>query len=354
MSAFWSSWITIISLACWLLVIVFLAWNMKDKPTLDDDGTTGHSYDGIREFDKPMPKWWLIIFWGTLVWAALYFVLFPALAPGSWTGITTVKVDGKNVPWTSHNELASELEANNKVFIDTFNNKLLQDATAIATVQKIGSMQKQLATDDNAPASLKGDIDKEVAKLGPYVEKLAADPHATKIGSRLFLQNCALCHGSQAKGATGYPNLTDNDWLYGGDATQIMTTIHKGRQGAMVAWSEQLGEKGVAAAAEYVLSLSGRSDLDANLVSQGQQIFNTNCAVCHGQDAKGNYAFGAPNLTDQIWLYGDSREVVTETIANGRSGVMPAWTHLLGTERAMLLAAYVYSMSHDANTDSIQ
>ena len=194
-------------------------------------------------------------------------------------------------------------------------------------------------------------IDGKIAELAPYIEKLSENPNALKVGSRLFLQNCSVCHGSNAKGATGYPNLTDNDWLYGGEAQNILTTLHNGRVGGMPAWRDQIGEDGVRAASEYVLSLSSNNGsksngkLDQTLVAQGSAIFQQNCALCHDKDGKGMISAGAPNLTDTIWLYGGERETVRNTLRYGRAGVMPQWETKLGNERIMLLAAYIYSLS---------
>ena len=274
--------------------------------------------------------------------------------PSKWAGITTVEVDGKTLPWTSHNELNSELESNNKVFTDNFEQNILAKANASGATKSLASLSEMQATlrrSETPPADLQTKIDEKAAELAPYVEKLAENPNALKVGSRLFLQNCAVCHGSNAKGATGYPNLTDNDWLYGGEASNILTTLHKGRVGGMPAWRDQIGEDGVRAASEYVLSLSSdngsksNDELDKTLVTQGSAIFQQNCALCHGKDGKGMISAGAPNLTDNIWLYGGERETVRNTLRYGRAGVMPEWETKLGNERIMLLAAYVYSLS---------
>lgn len=353
MSFFWGSWITILSLGCWLFIFAVLVWTLRSKPVLDEDETTGHSYDGIREFDKPLPKWWLVIFFGTMIWGLGYFVLFPAIQPNIWKGVTTVEVDGQQVPWTSANELNSQLQANNRVFIENFEQNILANAgasEATAILAKLSDLQAQRKTNEKNE-DLQKQIDEQITLLAPYVDKLAADPEAQKAGNRLFLQNCALCHGSNAKGSVGYPNLTDNDWLYGGTADQILLTIHNGRVGAMAAWQKQLGESGVRAAAEYVLKISGNQNdytLDEAKVVQGKAIFEQNCVLCHGADAKGLTAMGAPNLTDDIWLFGGDRETIRTTIRHGRSGVMPEWQSKLGNERVMLLAAYVRSLSQSA------
>ena len=353
MTFFWSSWITILSIMCWAGILGVLLMVLKYKPEVEEDGTTGHTYDGIQEYDKPLPKWWLVIFFGSIIWGVAYWVLFPAIFPSKWEGITTVEVDGKTVPWTSKNELYSELESNNKVFTDNFEQNILAKADASGatkTLATLSEMQATMRRSETPPANLQTEIDEKIAELAPYVEKLSENPNALKVGSRLFLQNCAVCHGSNAKGALGYPNLTDNDWLYGGEASNILTTLHNGRIGGMAAWRDQIGEDGVRAVSEYVLSISGNQpgyELDKAKVIQGEAIFNepTNCVLCHGPDAKGMTSTGAPNLTDNIWLYGGDRESIRETLRYGRAGVMPEWETKLGNERIMLLAAYVYSLS---------
>ncbi|MCG3871604.1 cytochrome-c oxidase, cbb3-type subunit III [Psychrobacter sp. Ps7] len=353
MTFFWSSWITILSIMCWAAILGVLLMVLKYKPELEDDGTTGHAYDGIKEYDKPLPKWWLVIFFGSIAWGVAYWVFFPGIFPSKWEGIATVEVDGETVPWTSKNELYSELESNNKVFTDNFEKNILAKADASGATETLAALAELQATmrrSETPPADLQAQIDEKTAELSPYVEKLSENPNALKVGSRLFLQNCAVCHGSNAKGAVGYPNLTDNDWLYGGEASNILTTLHKGRVGGMAAWRDQIGEDGVRAVSEYVLSISGNQpgyELDKAQIAQGEAIFNepTNCVLCHGADAKGMTSTGAPNLTDDIWLYGGDRETIRETLRYGRAGVMPEWETKLGNERIMLLAAYVYSLS---------
>ena len=353
MTFFWSSWLSFFSLACWVFIAGVLFFVLKYKPTLKDDGTTGHTYDGIQEYDKPLPKWWVVIFVGSLIWGVAYWFFFPAVFPKHWDGLATVEVDGETVPWTSKNELYSDLESNNEVFTKSFENDILVKADAagaVGTLNELDQLQTSLRRDDNPPADLQAQIDAKVNELGPYVAKLSQNQNALKVGSRLFLQNCAVCHGSNAKGAPGYPNLTDNDWLYGGEPQNILTTLHNGRVGGMAAWRDQLGEDGVRAVAEYVLSMSGNQndyELDQTMVAQGDRIFHepTNCVLCHGPEGKGMITAGAPNLTDNIWLYGGDRETIRETLRYGRAGVMPEWQTKLGNERIMLLAAYVYSLS---------
>lgn len=351
MSIFWSLWVTLFSLACWAFILCVLWFTLRYRPTMAEDKTTGHAYDGIQEYDGALPKWWLVIFWATLIWGIGYLALFPSIMPERWSGITTVKVDGKDVPWTSANELASDLEANHTTFNKNFNDKIIQDPAVTAQLADLSALQQQQFKNAEPNADLQKQIDEKIFALAPEVVKLSQDPQANKIGQRLFLQNCSVCHGSQAHGAKGFPNLTDNDWIYGGEPTKILQTIEHGRVGGMPAWKSQIGEDGVRAAAEYVLSLSSEhggkenGDLDPTLVNQGKAIFDTNCSVCHGKDAKGSHDVGALNLTDNTWLYGGDRETIRTTIRNGRAGVMPAWEKKLGNEKIMLVASYVYSLS---------
>ena len=359
MSIFWSSWITILSLACWLGILGVLLFVLRNKPDLAEDGTTGHTYDDvIQEYDKPLPKWWLVIFFGTIVWALGYFLLFPALFPSHFNGIATVEVDGKEVPWSSKNELYSDLEKNDKIFKDTFNNSFLPNPEAQKQLATLASLQQKQPIKSERDDDLNKEINSNIQALAPYVKELNGNQKALMAGERLFLQNCAVCHGSTAQGAAGYPNLTDNDWLHGGEPENILLTLHNGwhvnmdpnADLPMPAQRDDIGEQGVRAVAEYVLSISKNqeeTELDPQLIAEGKPIFETKCTICHGQDAKGMTSVGSPNLTDGIWLFGGDRQTVQETLRNGRMGVMPQWETILGNERIMLLAAYVYSLSNE-------
>ncbi len=178
------------------------------------------------------------------------------------------------------------------------------------------------------------------------ITELAKDTEALKIGQRLYSQNCSQCHGSDARGQRGFPNLTDDDWLYGGSPEKITETLINGRKAMMPAQLVAHGEDGIEELVAYVLSLSNRSDLKQTMVDAGQARF-TVCAACHGQDGKGNQLIGAPNLTDQIWLYGGTDKSITETLRYGRNGVMPAFKKTLGEKKIHLVSAYVYSLSQD-------
>jgi cytochrome c oxidase cbb3-type subunit 3 len=343
---FWSSWVTIISLGCWVFIAGVLLLTLKKwKPTLEEDGTTGHEYDGVKEFDKPMPKWWLVIFFGSLAWGLVYMALYPSIVPYFWKGLSSVEVGGEQVHWTSKTELASNLEANNRVFMDNFNNKLLVNPAARAELDELERMQVSFYDQTEESNVTQADLDAQVAKLGPAVMAMVNEPRAIKAGAKLFQQNCSVCHGSAAKGSKGYPNLTDESWLYGGKASDILLTLHNGRVAAMPAWQADLGETGIAAAVEHVYSYTHSEDINPTLAAQGKALFEANCSVCHGKDGKGSQAIGAPNLTDDIWLYGGDRDTLKETLRYGRNGVMPAWQQKLGNERIMLLSAYVYQLS---------
>ncbi|MEC7121089.1 MAG: cytochrome-c oxidase, cbb3-type subunit III [Pseudomonadota bacterium] len=304
MTDFWSWWVALISIGCWVFVTGVLIFVLRMRPTLEEDGTTGHVYDGIKEYDKPMPRWWLIVFWMSIVWAVFYVALYPSL--GNWKGLATIeRLDGSKVPWTSVNEMQNDYDRNNQVFLDNFEKRF----------------------------------------SGMSVEMLSEDPRALKVGQALFRQNCAVCHGSNARGAVGFPNLTDHDWIWGGSTDKIVETVTKGRQGAMPAWQNELGESGIRATAEYVMSLSGRGGLNGALVTEGADHYKKNCVICHGANGQGNQALGAPNLTDNIWLYGGDRATIQHTLRYGRAGVMPVFADTLGEERIQLVAAYVYQLS---------
>jgi cytochrome c oxidase cbb3-type subunit 3 len=161
---------------------------------------------------------------------------------------------------------------------------------------------------------------------------------------RIFGNNCAQCHGADAKGAYGFPNLTDDDWIYGGDPAAIKATLVNGRQAVMPAWGDILGDQGISEATEYLLALNGR-DVDPSLTEAGEKHYATYCAACHGPDGTGNPALGAPNLTNGIWLYGGTREQIAHTLRAGRNGQMPAFKDTLGEDKIHILTAYVYGLS---------
>lgn len=279
--------------ACWWLI----RWTVRPRPGEAAAGeVTGHVWDeDLREYNNPLPRWWLGLFYVTIVFSLVYLVLYPGL--GKWQGL---------LGWSSAGQYEEEMRQAEAKYGPIF--------------RKYASMP---------------------------VAALAKDEEAMAAGRRLFMTYCAVCHGSDARGGPGFPNLADDDWLWGGDPESIKKSILDGRQGVMPAWGGTLGDRGIAEVTAYVLSLSGRQ-ADPGLVEAGRQKFQANCAACHGAEGKGNPIMGAPNLTDGIWLYGGSRAAIEESIRNGRKGRMPAHRALLGEEKVHLLAAYVWSLSRRA------
>lgn len=273
---------------------LWLLWWTRRGPgeTGADVHTTGHVWDeDLKELNNPLPRWWLWLFILTVIFGVAYVVLYPGL--GNFPG--TLK-------WSSSGE---------------------HDIDARANAARIEQ------------------------SLAPYasisVPDLENNAAALNIGRNLFLNNCAACHGSDANGAPGFPNLTDKDWLWGGDPDTVVATIANGRTGVMPAWGEALGASGVEDVLAYVLSLSGRK-VEVGDVQAGGMKFAELCSACHGATGKGNPAMGAPNLTDATWLHGGSLATIRETIAKGRTGTMPAHQARLGDTRVKLLAAYVLSL----------
>ena len=292
---FWTLWISLGTLGGIAWMVYLLISNSKTKAPTGGEKvkSTGHAWDGIEELNNPLPFWWVAMFYITIVFGLIYLALYPGL--GTVKGL---------LGWSSASEHQQE------------------EAVAQEKYQPLYDKYASMP-----------------------IEELAKNEEANRTGARLFSNNCAICHGSDARGARGFPNLSDPDWLYGGSAAQIKTSIMNGRNGSMPSWKASLGESGVKNVASYVLSLSGR-EVPAEEVSAGQQVFSTMCAGCHQADAKGLQALGAPNLTDQVWLYGSSRLKVEQSIAEGRTGIMPAHKQLLGEEKVHILAAYVYSLNH--------
>ncbi|CUA82807.1 cytochrome-c oxidase, cbb3-type subunit III [Pseudidiomarina woesei] len=315
MSSFWSAWIIVLTLAFLVGIIWLLRWNMSNYTGIKEGELMDHEFDGIVEINNPLPRWWMILFWITIVWGFVYLALYPGL--GNFAGL---------LGWSSSNQDVRSLEES-------------QQATAAAReAGLIVEYDRQ--------------VDQAEEKFGPVfaalserpIEELAQDEEAVKIGQRLFLQNCAQCHGSNAMGGKGFPNLTDNDWLYGGSPAAIKHSLMEGRNGVMPAQS-QFNDQQITELATYVMSLSGRK-VDPELAKAGEANFMV-CTACHGQDAKGNQALGAPNLTDNIWLYGGSQEAIEETLRNGRNGVMPAWKDILGEDKIHVISSYVYGLSQE-------
>lgn len=297
MSAFWSAWVTVITLAVILGCTWLLLATRKSQPHQDTtEETLGHEFDGIAEYDNPLPKWWFQMFIGTVIFGLAYLIMYPGL--GTFQGL---------LGWSSHGQWEEEMQHAEETYKPVF------AKYAALPVEEL------VANSENA--------------------------NGLKMGQRMFANNCSLCHGTAATGAHGFPNLTDADWLYGGDANTIKASISNGRSGSMPPWGAVLGEEGVRDVTSYVLSLSG-GEVDSESAARGQTQFQALCTACHGADAKGVAALGAPNLTDNVWLYGGSFEKVAHSIRNGRNGVMPAHKDLLSDEKVHLITAYVYSLSN--------
>jgi cytochrome c oxidase cbb3-type subunit 3 len=317
MSSFWSIWISVITLGSILGCYLLLRWTLQNNTGVEEGDDMHHEFDGIIELNNQLPRWWTILFYICIVWGLIYLALYPGL--GNYKGLWN---------WQSSNQTIKSL-AESKVAVE---------ANKTNGVINQYDREVEFANELFAPI-FDGYYQQPITEL-------VKDPEALKIGQRLFSQNCSQCHGSDAGGQKGFPKLSDDDWLYGGTPEKITETLIKGRQGMMPAQLDAMGEKGITELVEYVLSLSDRPDLDQELVSAGKEKFAI-CAACHGQDAKGNQLLGAPNLTDQTWLYGAQRKDIALTLRYGRNGVMPSFKNTLGEKKIHLVAAYVYSLSQD-------
>lgn len=292
-SGFWSAYISVLTIVS-ILACGVLLWKLSTKRLAPGQkaGVMGHVWDeNLEEYNNPLPRWWMWLFWITLAFAIVYLILYPGL--GSYAGVLNWSSTGQ---WEKEQARAAE----------RFEPKFAQYASM------------------DIPA-------------------VASDPKAREMGQRMFLNYCAQCHASDARGSRGFPNLADNDWLYGGTPEAIVATITNGRTGIMPPWP-QLGEEGIRNVAHYVLQIAGRTH-DSLKAAQGQEVYAANCAACHGTDGTGNQALGAPNLTDETWLYGGGESTIIESVTKGRNGQMPAWGQFLGPSKTHLLAAYVYGLS---------
>ncbi|WP_220760604.1 MULTISPECIES: cytochrome-c oxidase, cbb3-type subunit III [unclassified Shewanella] len=316
MSNFWSIWIIVLTVVVIIGCVVLLRACSKNDTGVEEGKSMGHSFDGIEELNNPLPKWWSYMFYLTIVFSVIYLALYPGL--GSFKGL---------LGWTSSNQSVRTIEESKQAVIDAQN-----DGRWVQYDQEVKHADEKF-----------GPIFKAYADTP--LEELVKNEEALKVGGRLFLQNCAMCHGSDARGSKGFPNLTDNAWLYGGELATIKTSIMNGRHGMMPPKGGlPIEDSEIKGLAEYVVKLSGR-DHDEALAAQGQGSFMKGCFACHGMDGTGNKFMGAPNLTDNAWVYGGSRGAIEQSIQNGRTGVMPAWKDVLGEEKVHVITAYVYSLS---------
>lgn len=294
---FWNLFIVVCTLGGILWLYLLTSQNMGSRPPASERGeveTTRHVWDeDLTELNHPLPRWWVNLFYATLAFGVLYLMVYPGLGSNAMF-----------LGWTQIEEYEEEM------------------ARAEARY---------------------GPIYEEFSNLP--IEQVAADPRAQRMGERLFASYCAVCHGSDAGGVPGFPNLRDDAWQWGGGPEQIRTSILAGRTAVMPGWKEALGgDTGVEEATAYVLSLSGRT-ADAAKAAAGKEKYDALCVACHGADGAGNPALGAPSLTDDVWLYGGSEAAVRHSIAEGRQGRMPAHGEFLGEARVHVLAAWVWSLS---------
>jgi len=296
MTAFWSGWIMFLVVFNLGITLFLFLWGQRVIIPLLPDGTTGHvwAHGVLRESVRKLPIWWVVLSAAMFVVGIVYLALYPGF--GSFKG---------TLGWTSHGELAEDLAANQA---------------------RLDPLLKRVAT--------------------MPLEQVAADPEAMQLGHRLFVDNCAACHGNKGHGnaLVGAPDLTDTDWTYGGSADAILASINNGRQGVMPPLGGGMDAAGVENLANYVLSLSG-ADHWPSKAEAGKASFAL-CAACHGMDGTGNQALGAPNLTDHTWLYGGDQASIEKTIREGRSGFMPAWQTRLSETDVRLIAGWVYAQSH--------
>ncbi|MBI1942892.1 MAG: cytochrome-c oxidase, cbb3-type subunit III [Betaproteobacteria bacterium] len=299
-SGFWDVYIGLVSLVSVIACGVFLKLQSVRKPA--ESETSGHVWDeDLKEYNNPLPRWWAWLFYLTIVFSLAYLVLYPGL--GSFRG---------TLGWTQVKQLEEE------------------NARALAAY---GPLYERFAAQD--------------------VAALAKNPEALAVGQKLFLNHCAQCHASDGGGSRGFPNLTDMEWLWGGTPAAIKASITDGRVGMMPAWGPALGEQGVKDVAHYVMSLSGKP-ADSIRVARGKDLYAKTCVACHGAEAKGNPAMGAPDLTDPVWLHGGAEEQIIATIAKGRTDQMPAHKELLTPAKIHLLTAYVYSLSGAARASHMK
>lgn len=299
-SGFWNWFIILIVIISFAFIFWLIHWTSVGKIKSQEQGkveTMGHVWDeNLEELNNPLPRWWLYMFYITLVFGIIYLVLYPGL--GSFKGL---------LGWTETGQYEKEIQQADEKYAPIYDKYRNVDIAALVN-----------------------------------------EPEALKIGERLFSTYCTTCHGSDARGVRGFPNLRDNDWLYGGTPEKIQETIMNGRQGAMPAWGELLEHQDIFNVSQYVQTLSGRA-VDSVTSYKGKQVFDKNCVICHGPEGKGNQDIGAPNLTDNIWLYGGTQKQIQQSIAQGRSGRMPAHKDFLGAAKVHLLAAYIYGLSVDEN-----
>ena len=294
MTTFWAWFVAAGTIAFVIWCVWLVGWSAKQGPqNKEDEDLVGHKWDGdLEEWNNPAPKWWLYLYFITIIWGVGYMLAYPGIA--AYEGF---------LGWSQEGQYEQEMQAANERYEPIYTRFYEMD-----------------------------------------FEVLAADPEAQKLGASLYAGYCTTCHGSDARGAKGYPNLTDNDWIWGNSETQITASIAQGRNAIMPQLGAALGgDAGIDNMVRYVRSLSGLVEAD-DATMTAQPMFVALCSACHNADGSGNALLGGPNLTDDIWLYGSSDLDVRESIVNGRNGIMPPHGEFLGEKRTRILAAYVSSL----------
>jgi len=293
MSSFWSGWIIVLTVANIIGALWLLWWTSNANPEEMKSDTTGHVWDGdLKEYNNPLPRWWLWLFYLTVAFSVVYLALFPGL--GNFQGLLGWSQTGQ------YYEERAQIDTRQQAFFARFD--------------------------------------------GMTIPQLARDADAMAAAGNIFGNRCAQCHGSDGRGAYSFPNLTDGAWLYGGDEDAILTSIKEGRMGLMPPMGDVLGgERGVAEMVEYVRSLAGLEH-DAAMAAAAEPMWPV-CGACHGMDGTGMTALGAPSLRDNNWLYSSDRRSIAETIAGGRQNNMPSQLPLLGEQQVRLMTAYVLRLS---------
>lgn len=293
MSSFWSGWIIVLTLANIVGALWLLWWTSNADPEEMKSDTTGHVWDGdLKEYNNPLPRWWLWLFYGTVAFSVIYLILYPGL--GNFQGVLGWSQTGQ------YQEEVARIEERQQVFFARFDEM--------------------------------------------SIPELARDGDAMSAAANIFGNRCAMCHGSDGRGAYSFPNLTDGAWLWGGDENAILTSIKEGRSGMMPPMGDAIGgERGVARMVEYVRKLAGL-DHDAAMAAEAEPMWPV-CGACHGMDGTGMAALGAPDLTDNNWVYSSDRRSITRTISEGRQNHMPGQLPLLGEQQSRIMAAYVLRIS---------
>jgi cytochrome c oxidase cbb3-type subunit 3 len=295
LTSFWHWYVIIITIVTILGCFWLLQWTkgISNRDEEGGTGSTGHVWDeDLVELNNPLPKWWLQLFYITIAFAFIYLILFGGL--GNISGVLN---------WSQEGQYEAEMQ------------------TASEAQEAVFARYRQM--DDDT---------------------LIADAQANATGQRLYANSCAMCHGSDARGAIGFPNLADDDWLYGSSFETVMQSIANGRAGVMPVMVGGLDDSAIAELVVYVQSLSGMQ-ADAEMAANGKKNFDMLCTACHGADGSGNQALGAPRLNDNIWLYGSDPQSIRTTLTEGRNGNMPVYRDLLSEDRIRLITAYVLSLS---------